>query len=306
MPKSNNPVREKAKRLYANENRTLKEIADALHVPEGTVRSWKNRDKWDSPQPDRSVKKNQRNVADEKTVATDRKDATLHKKKRGRPTKAEAEAKAKEVAKPKPRGRPHKGNTFAVGHKPSSPKGNKNALKHGAYSIASWGVLDDEEEDFLKEIPDETEAQLMQEIQMYTIRERRIMKAINKYRNQKDSNGKPVPLYVESTMQSETKRKFDSEDDKEEYRRIVREKIDKGDRMPGDPYQTTTTTGNVDDLILRLEKELSTVQKNKNSAIDSLAEYRRKREEAEGGKGNDLVHAWIDAVREKRKEESDD
>lgn len=299
MPKSNNPAREKARKLYANENRTLKEIAQALGVAEGTVRSWKNRDKWDSPNPDRNVKKNERNVAEEKRNATPQKGATLQKKKRGRPTKAEAEAKAEEAKKPKPRGRPHKGNTFAVGHKHVQPKGNTYALKHGAYSLAKWGVLDDEEEAFLDDIPDDTETQLIQEIQMYTIRERRIMKAINRYRD-----GKPVAM---STMtRSETKRSFQNKEDEESYYREIQKRIENGERLPGEAYQLQTTTENADNLILRLEKELSTVQRNKNAAIDSLREYRKEREEAEGGKGNDMVRAWINAVKKSREEENGD
>ena len=72
----------------------LVEIASQLNVSEGTVRSWKNRYKFDKKS-NATLQKNNRNVA---------------KKKRG--------------------GQP--GNQNAVGH--GAPKGNQNAVKHGLFS----------------------------------------------------------------------------------------------------------------------------------------------------------------------------
>jgi len=49
MPKNRSPDRDKAKELYlADRTRSLKSIAEELGVSEGTLRGWKNKDKWDS------------------------------------------------------------------------------------------------------------------------------------------------------------------------------------------------------------------------------------------------------------------
>ena len=93
MKKVNSEVRNQAFELF-NEGLELIEISRQLNVPEGTVRSWKNRYKW------------KRNVA---TQRKKKEDATLQRKRGGQP-----------------------GNKNGVGH--GAPKGNKNALKHGIYS----------------------------------------------------------------------------------------------------------------------------------------------------------------------------
>lgn len=93
MKKINSEVRKQAFELF-NEGLELIEISRQLNIPEGTVRSWKNRYKW------------QRNDA---TQRKKKEDAPLQRKRGGQP-----------------------GNKNGVGH--GAPKGNKNALKHGVYS----------------------------------------------------------------------------------------------------------------------------------------------------------------------------
>lgn len=93
MPKQRSPDSYKAEEMY-KQGMKLVEIASQLNVSEGTVRSWKNRYKFDGKS-NATLQKNKRNVA---------------KKKRG--------------------GQP--GNKNAVGH--GAPKGNQNALKHGLFS----------------------------------------------------------------------------------------------------------------------------------------------------------------------------
>lgn len=50
MPRARNPNREKAKDIYINHkgNIELVEIAKKLNIPSGTIRGWKNKDKWDN------------------------------------------------------------------------------------------------------------------------------------------------------------------------------------------------------------------------------------------------------------------
>ena len=96
MKKNNSEVRKEALELF-KAGVELVEISRRLDVPEGTVRSWKNRYKW------------QRNVATPDCNATEKKNATLQKKKKG--------------------GQP--GNKNSVGHNASNAG---RPLKHGLYS----------------------------------------------------------------------------------------------------------------------------------------------------------------------------
>ena len=60
---------EQAKAMYL-QGRKLSEIAHELGLPEGTVRSWKNRYKWDGNS-NATLQKKKRNVAKEKAIASD-------------------------------------------------------------------------------------------------------------------------------------------------------------------------------------------------------------------------------------------
>ncbi len=96
LPRIRSPERDKAFEIYKNSGGTLElvRIADELGVPEGTVRGWKNKDKWEQ------------NI-----------NGTFQKKKRN--------------AQKKKQGAP-KGNKNAAGH--GAPSENKNAEKHGFFS----------------------------------------------------------------------------------------------------------------------------------------------------------------------------
>ena len=125
---------EQAMELYAKGLKLI-EIAATLKVPEGTVRSWKNRYDWD---------------------------ATLHKKKRN-------------VAKKKG-GQP--GNKNAEGHGGTGPPGNKNAVKTGEFETLFFDCLDPEEKRLTEMVAPDKEQLLLQEIQLLTVRERRMLKRI--------------------------------------------------------------------------------------------------------------------------------
>lgn len=104
MPRAPSDKKVEAEKLY-NKGMKLVDIAKKLGIPEGTIRSWKNRGKWGQ----KSSKKNQCNVAKKE----DGKNATLQKRQRG--------------------GQP--GNRNAEGSKGgSAPLKNKNAEKHGFFS----------------------------------------------------------------------------------------------------------------------------------------------------------------------------
>ena len=109
----------------------LVEIASQLNLPEGTVRSWKNRYKWDC-----NVAKEKRNVA--------------KRKKGGQP-----------------------GNKNATG-----PPENKNAVKTGEFETLFFDCLDPDEQKLIQAVQPNKEQLLLQEIQLLTVRERRMLKRI--------------------------------------------------------------------------------------------------------------------------------
>ena len=126
---------EQAKKLFLS-GKKLVEIARLLGVPEGTVRSWKNRYQWDC-----NVANKKRNVA----------------KRRG--------------------GQP--GNRNAAGSRGgAAPLKNKNAVTTGEFETLFFDCLNDEEKRLVDLMPNDKHTLLFQEIQLLTVRERRMLKRI--------------------------------------------------------------------------------------------------------------------------------
>lgn len=260
MPRAPSEKVIQAEKLF-NDGMAMVDIAKKLEVSDGTVRSWKNRYGWG-----KSSKKNKCNVAKK----DGKKNATLQKKKRGAPLNNQ-NAKGG-------RGNPH----------PNPPP---DRTKHGGYTPVFMDTLDDEERKLLNDIPEDTELQLMEQIQLFSIRERRILKAINKYREQKGE------VAVMDVNRSETKRSFKDEEEEAEYNRRQQEAVDRGDILPGKTYDISTHTANKDMIIARLEQELSTIQSKKTKAIETLSKYRMEKARLESeSAGNDAVDDWIAAV----------
>lgn len=256
MPRARSPDSIKAEKLY-HEGMKLVDIGKKLKVPASTVRRWKSTQGWDSERSE--------NKTEKKTSA----------RKRG--------------------GQP--GNKNSAGkHKAYSLKpGDKLAEKHGAYSSVYWDTLDDEERNMLDDLPEDEEQMLIDQIYLFSVRERRIMKAINKYRDSAE------PVVINNVFRNDRKRSFDNPDDKELYEQRIADKVAAGDRLPGNEYTMQTQTENKDNLIARLEKELSTVQAKKTKAIDSLAKLRLEKRKLEGeSKGNEAVRIWAEKVKAMR------
>lgn len=68
LPKARSPDRDKAKEIYLQHNGDipLAEIAAQLNVPEGTVRGWKNKDRWDGKSNGTFRKNTERSKRDKK------------------------------------------------------------------------------------------------------------------------------------------------------------------------------------------------------------------------------------------------
>lgn len=141
MARAPNKRVEEARMLY-DSGLKLIEISEKLGVPEGTVRSWKNRYKWGGA----TLQKKKCNVA---------------KKKGGQP-----------------------GNKNAEGHGGTGPPGNKNAVKTGEFEALFFDTLNPEEQKLIQMVNPDKEKLLLQEIQLLTVRERRMLKRIDALQSQ--------------------------------------------------------------------------------------------------------------------------
>ena len=148
MARAPDPKAAQAKEMFLA-GRKLIEIAEALDVPEGTVRSWKNRYGWEGDA-NATLQKPKRNVA----------------KKRG--------------------GQP--GNKNAVGHGGTGPPGNKNAVTTGEFETLLFDCLDPEEKKLADAVPADKEQLLLQEIRLLTIREHRMLKRIDALRKSEEES----------------------------------------------------------------------------------------------------------------------
>lgn len=217
-----------------------KEIAEKLGVPESTVKSWATR-YW---------KKGK--VASEKVASKKKKVAT----------------EDATSTTPKPRGAP-KGNANGVGNKGGAPPGNQNAVTHGGYAAILFDTLDETEHSMINQMQPNEEQLLVDEINLLTVRERRIMQRIQEYQT--------APVAIYSTVRTEHKRAFDSPEDEQLYNERIQEKIDAKERLPGREYTTHTTTEASYSIVLKLEEALTRCQAQKQRAIDSLYKLREER-----------------------------
>ncbi len=257
-----------AEKLFRQGER-LADIAAKLRVSEGTVRSWKARGKWETTttKSSKPAKKNDKCVAVNAT-----KNAALTKTLQ----KNVAKEKSVAIALQKKKGAPL-GNQNAKGSKGNPhPLPPPDRTKHGAYKPVWADQLDDDEKKLLEEIDQDEEGQLIEQIKLFTIRERRIMKAIAKY--------------------------IHSEEDMTDTDRMEHNGGTEG-------YFTETHSQNNDLIVARLEQELSTVQGKKTKSISELAKLHLEKQKlatAETGGDDELVKAWADRIRGIRKSEGGD
>ena len=179
------------------------------------------------------------------------------------------------------------GNKNAVGNSGGAPPGNTNALKHGGYSQIYWDTLTEEEKELIDTAPDDPEQGLIDQINLLTVRERRIMKRIEEFSKAKGG------LVVDSVLRSEDKRQFDNKEEKNLYDERIQERVNAGDRLPGRPYHVATRTDGAHNVILRLEEALSRCQDQKRRAWEALWKLRSERGD---DKGDSLADDWVAAV----------
>lgn len=252
--------RKEAERLYLESNGALTpaQIAEKLILPGSRIRKWKTLDEWD---------------------------AQLRKKKR---LELE-ERRAKGLAKP---GAP-KGSQNAKGN-----PGNKNPshkleprVKHNAYTPVFMDLLTPEEQEIVDQVSAEEENLYLEQIKLFSVREYRIMKAINKYLL--DSG----ELAIYDLTRRETIREFEDEEEAAQYKAIEQERIAEGKKLPGKAVELETKKSNKDMVVARLEQELSTVQNKKTRAIEALAKLRLDKMKLENeARGDAAVEDWIMSI----------
>lgn len=231
-----------------------KEIAEKLGVPESTVKSWATR-YW---------KKGK--VASEKVASKKKKVAT--EDATGPPKKS--------------RGAPP-GNVNSVGNKGgAAPPGNQNNFKHGGYAAILFDTLDEQEQSLIGQMEPNEEQMLVDEINLLTVRERRIMQRIQEYQK--------TPVAIASTVRTEHKRAFDSPEDEALYHERIQEKIDEGKQLPGREYTTHTTTEASYSIVLKLEEALTRCQAQKQRTIDTLNKIRMAKDD---GKSRDIEDMYL-------------
>ena len=255
MPRARDPNRNKAFQIYmdAGGKIDLVEIASQLNISAGTVRGWKSKDRWE-----------------------EQLNGTL-------------QTKVTERSKRSKGGQP--GNQNAKGSKGGSgaaPQRNKNAEKHGAYSKVYWDTLDEDALDLIGSMDSAEEQQLIMQLQMFSVRERRLMRSIKKYRELEAENHGLAVKAVSKTKKVEDLTDLDGESiGAGKYKKVTE----------------TSVTGMepVMNSIMTLEAELTKVQRAKTKAIEALAKLHLEKQKLEGDTStNDIVKSWVEKVTKER------
>lgn len=140
------------------------------------------------------------------------------------------------------------GNRNAVGHGGTGPPGNKNAVKTGEFETLFFDALDLEEKRLINTVPMDKEQLLFQEIQLLTVRERRMMKRIEDIKKSAECMEKGELVQGMTPVKREVGVEKDKETDLTEYQGKLGQ-------------------------IQSIEDALTRVQARKQKAIDSLHRF---------------------------------
>lgn len=213
-----------------------KELAEKTGISINTIKSWISREK----------KKEAEKAVAKKSAPKKKKDAPGTGKK----------------------GAPFGNQNAKGGRGGAAPLRNKNAEKHGAYSKIYWDSLDEEELSLINSMGEDEEEQLIMQIQMFSVRERRLMQRIKNY---KEVDEKNHGLAVKSVSK----------------KKVIEDIVDSEGQSLGDgefkksTETTVTNTEAVMNSIMTLESELTKVQRAKTKAIESLSKIRLERDRLE-------------------------
>ena len=151
--------------------------------------------------------------------------------------------------------------------KVTAPK-NNSRTGIGPYATPLMEHMTEEEREIFKSKGKIPEEQLQEEINLLTIRECRILKTLNEYRNKDEYSARKVKIGEESSYIHE-----------------------KGKKKRAEEY-----IDNSINVILRLEAELTKVQGKKTANIEKLAKL--KIDEKKAKDEEDLISVWVNITRE--------
>ncbi|MFD2116357.1 phage terminase small subunit [Paenibacillus yanchengensis] len=238
MARQRSPNRGKAKQMWLDSNgeMLLKDIAAELGVSDSQIRKWKNQDTWEA-----SLNSNVTNESNSNV------------------TKRVGAPKGNKNAVGNIGGAP-KGNNNAVGNRGGTggPYGNKKAVTTGEYESIWFDTLTDEEKELLDTIDTDPIQQAEEEIQLWSIRQFRMLQRIKKLNDGLTEKERSVLYELKTTKDvaivhdeksGQTKKVPVSRDE------LVKSKVE------------ISTFRKLDD-ILKLEEALTRVQDKKLKAIE--------------------------------------
>lgn len=139
------------------------------------------------------------------------------------------------------------GNKNAVGHGGTGPPGNKNAVKTGEFESLFFDTLSPDEQALIQSMPKDKGELLLQEIQLMTVRERRMLQRVNDLKQAAE----------------------DQEEKKAEGMTAVKWKDGFGSNGPIEVMEYEGVLGQIQ----AVEDALTRVQARKQKAIDSLHRF---------------------------------
>ncbi|MGL5712275.1 MAG: phage terminase small subunit [Paraclostridium sp.] len=235
MARERSPNRDKAFEIYKknNGNITNREISNILNENEKTISNWKCRDKWNVVLQNNECSTTKDNSSKNSIRISKEAKKGIYKNKESKQDELKQKTNSRH-----PNARP--GNKNALGNKGGSggPVGNKKALATGEFESIFFDTLEDEELELIDKTPFEKMELLKQEIQLLTVRERRMLQRIADLKNKK-----------EVTLDSETH------------------------GTQGDGEISVSNYESTLNVIQRIEDALTRVQDKKQRAIDSLHKY---------------------------------
>lgn len=244
---------------------SYKEIADKHGVSESTVKSWASRF-WN---------KNKRIKA-----------ARSKAKKLRSKTKKSCNLNGKDKLQLADEEKPEEKIVNKGGAPPGNQnsKGHRNAEKHGGYSKVYWDVLDSEELAMIKDVNTDEEYQLEEQLKLFIVRERRILKAIDSVKRRTNKSG-DIEVSSVVGLNFEEKENMSISSNGECFPTTT---VKPAPKWANKSYEKSEFA------VIRLEKELTSVQRSKTRVINSLAEIRR----IKGGNNDDWLDDFFSAVDE--------
>lgn len=237
MARERSPERDKAKQMWLKSGGTmkLKDIAAALSVPDSRIRKWKALDNWDA----------------------DLNGSAPLEEKGSAPRRGAPKGNKNAVGN---RGGAPPGNQNAAGNRggKGGPAGNKKAVTTGEYESIWFDTLTEEEKKLLDTIDTDPIQQAEEEIQLWSIRQLRMLQRIKKLNDGLTEKERNVLYELKTTKDvaviydeksGQTKKVPISRDE------LVKSKVE------------INTFRKLDD-ILKLEEALTRVQDKKLKAIE--------------------------------------